>query len=68
MQVSSLPSDTDNLILYNFCSIVRIVAENTPLSSTQELTTTPEELIAGNTLLQSLTHYFPRTQFPPSPA
>ena len=46
MQVSSLPSDTDNLILYNFCSIVRIVAENTPLSSTQELTTTPEELIA----------------------
>lgn len=49
-------------VLYSICSITSTVIVNMPLPTKNELSTIPEELIAGRTLLQSLTHYFPSTR------
>ena len=46
-------------ILLSLCSITLTIIINMPLPTKNELSTIPEELIAGRTLLQSLTHYFP---------
>ena len=48
--------------MYSICSITSTVIVNMPLPTKNELSTIPEELIAGRTLLQSLTHYFPSTR------
>lgn len=59
--LNSIPVDGSSMILYHFCSIIAIVAKRVPDDSDHELTTQPEERIAGKSLLQSLTHYFPST-------
>lgn len=59
MQAQSLPDDLFSTAIYHFCNIAATVAANTTIPSKNELTTIPEELIAGRVFLQSLTHYFP---------
>lgn len=59
--LNSIPADVSSIILYNFCNIIAIVAKRVPDHADNELTTQPEERIAGKSLLQSLTHYFPST-------
>lgn len=51
--------ETEDTILYHICCIASTIAANTTVPTKNELATTPEELIAGRTLLQTLTHYFP---------
>ena len=59
VQTQTLKEDDLNIILYNICNIAATIAANTTIPSKNELSTIPEELIAGRVLLQSLTHYFP---------
>ena len=48
-----------DIVLYHFCNILSIVVSCTTQPSAIELSTLPEEIIAGCVLLQSLVHYFP---------
>lgn len=50
-------------ILYHLCNVLAIVVSLTENPASNELSTTPEEVIAGRTLLQSLVHYFPSNRY-----
>lgn len=46
-------------VLYHFCNLLSTLVTATTQPSANELSTLPEEILAGRVMLQSLVHYFP---------